>query len=141
MKLQINVTKEVIAKARFCPSGSELQNNIIFNKGLKKYEPLEHYIANNCAVALAIKELFPNARVGSTVITIPNERAFKDPEIKLPIIACTFIRLFDELTPGDRLQMPPISFEIDVPDKVINRIGISEATAIIEKSETLAIVE
>lgn len=94
----------------------------------------------NCAVALAVRDIFPKAEVMSECIQ-PFGKSIQ--EIELPEEAVLFISTFDRLkhAPEARLGMPEISFEIDVPMEVIEKIGIDEAKEILKKSETLELVE
>jgi len=57
--------------------------------------------------------------------------------ILLPKEAILFIRQFDLSTPLQRVAMNTIQFEIDVPDDLINQIGINEVYKILSESKTL----
>lgn len=118
-KLQITVTKEMLEKSKNC------------------YKDVS-YAKTNCAIALAIRDVFPRAEVLTTVI-------FPDPDvrgmIKLPYEASEFIELFDDAEPEQRCEMDPISFEIDIPDTIINRINIDEIRPLLENHPTLKLVE
>lgn len=112
MKIRINVTKEVLEKSKKC--------NLNYHQ--------------NCAIACAVKDLFPMAEVHYAWITF-NE----DTDVMLPDHAKDFIRKFDSLKaePQARAELHPISFDIDVPSSVIDEIGIQEVERILSKSETL----
>lgn len=118
MKIQINITKEILERSKSCPSN-----------------------VTNCAVALSVRELFPSAMIFQiSAILILNEAG--DPalgsRVDLPMEAQGFIRLFDYYKNSeDRASMNPISFEIDVPDYVINKIGIGTICKILSESKTL----
>jgi len=114
MKILIKVTKEVLKRSMFCSGTS---------------------INENCAIALAVRDLFPRATVGASFINSLAE------QIELPDSAIRFIYKFDSKTPDQRLQMHPLSFEVDVPDSVINEVGISEAYRILSESKTLELVQ
>jgi hypothetical protein len=118
MRLKIFVTPEILERAKWCGEVG----------GLAAY---------NCAIALAVREIFPKASV-----TRHSIHPFDSPDFHMPLpsAATAFISDFDVSTPKQRPDMPPIDFEIDVPDSVIEMIGIEEATEIIRKSETLEIV-
>lgn len=127
MKIEIKITKEVLRRSMWC--------------GVMDGLRLE-----NCVVAIAVRDIFPKALIGFNGICSTgwvSEDRIPDPDIELPLNATRFIRAFDSLeeTPELRLSLPEFSFEIDVPDEVIERIGINEAKAILEKSETLSLVE
>ena len=126
MKLQINLTRQVILQSMYC-------NN----------EPGE-----NCAIAFAIRDIFPDAIVGNEKIYFKKHalKSFdyllnaKDETIDLPLAAVLFINKFDNASPEKRAQMSPISFEIIVPDSLINAVDISEIEEILKTSLTLQLV-
>jgi hypothetical protein len=124
MKLKIKVTKEIIEKAIWCGTESEAG----------------YHVSENCAVALAVRDIFPKACVCHSVF-YPFEGAMFDAII-IPPKAQDFIKHFDRLAdnPEARLYMDPIEFEVDIPDSVIEHIGIDEVKKIVEKSETLELV-
>lgn len=97
------------------------------------------WTTTNCAIALAVRDIFPKAEVFASEI-IPFGMG---PEICLPDIASDFIKEFDNFKndPKARLLMPEISFEIDVPMKVIEKIGIREAYKVLSESRTLELVK
>lgn len=121
MKLKIKVTKEIIEKAIWCGTESETG----------------YHVSKNCAVALAVRDIFPEARV-SHLGFYPFCHTMLDAII-IPSKAQDFIKHFDRLAdnPEARLYMDPIEFEVDIPDSVIEYIGIDEIQKIVEKSETL----
>lgn len=113
MNLLIKITKQVLETSSRC-----------------------HYsISSNCAIAVAIRELLPDAIVGLNAI-IPFGVATGDL-IPLPDMAKDFIMDFDSKQPEERRRMQPIEFEIDIPDSVIDQLQISEVTTLIEESLTL----
>lgn len=128
MKLQINITKEVLERSHMC--------------GFAKTGSL----SENCAIAVAIKDLFPYSNVpsGSYINVFRTEKGFKsyrlnrrrlsdDPGVNviLPDAATRFITEFDISTSKERLSMQPISFEIDVPDEVIDSTGIEQVKQVL----------
>jgi hypothetical protein len=58
----------------------------------------------------------------------------------LPQIAKEFISEFDESMPDERVLMQPFSFEIEVPEYVISKIGISAIYKTLSESSTLSLV-
>jgi hypothetical protein len=138
MKILIKVTKDVLRRSMMCGE-SESDN-----------------IGKNCAIALAVCQLLPNSTVDVHAISshrlIPRqyfiniyrtESELTDNfvcAIPLPIEAEQFVDDFDALTPVQRLEMEPMSFEIDLPGKVIDLITISEAYRILSESNTLELV-
>lgn len=119
MRITIKVTKEVLEASKYC--------------GLSK-EPAN----KNCAIALAIRDVFPKMLVGTMFLS---ETMPINCGIPMPKIAQEFIELFDSTPPSERVKMEPISFEIEVPEYLVNEIGISEITEIVNKSKTLELVE
>lgn len=136
MKILIKVTKEILEKSKMCGRNS-------------KYD----LIGANCAIALAIREIFPSAHICISYIdpfyyyydnlrrTPLSIECNRFNHIKLPLEASKFIYKFDRSTPKGRVKLDELSFEIDIPQSIIDKIGISEAKEIINKSQTLELVE
>lgn len=120
MKITIKITKEVLTRAAMC--------------GIK------NKFGENCAIALAIRDISTGAVVTYTEIFWDYYGPSED-ESPLPVIAQDFISAFDKSTPEERIEMRPFSFEVDFPDSMIDKIGIDEAKRIIEQSETLEIAQ
>lgn len=118
------MTKDILQRSMMC--GTSLFN---------KFE-----ITKSCAIALAVRDIFPKAEVMLDSL-YPTENV--SCCISLPPEATYFIYTFDKLkdSPKTRITMPEISFEIDVPDAIIEKIGIDEAKEILKKSDTLELVE
>jgi len=119
LQLKIAITKNVIEHCKNCGNENE-----------------EHEIGNNCAIAFALMDIFPNVYVTNYYIFpfgIENKKE-EGLKIPLPIIAQQFIKLFDgfRLTPTLRLLLPEFEFTIDVPDEVIEQINIDEVRELIE---------
>ncbi len=137
MKIQINVTKDILERSKMCGLTGTPRNT-----------------GFNCAISLAIREIFPDAWVATCKIVpflfkpLYNIKEVMSYEvdsvtediIALPKEASEFINEFDRYGSERRSRMQPISFEIDVPDSIIEKIGISEAIEIIKNSETLELV-
>ncbi len=106
----IRVTKEILDRAKYC--------------GQKQ----EESIGENCAIALALRDLFPDVSVtGTGIHPFGSERNLKgDLSISLPFVARDFIKVFDSLVamPRVRLLLPEFDFEIMIPDKVLEQINI-----------------
>lgn len=117
MKLKIKVTKEVLRKSMFC--GTAMAESAS--------------ISDNCAIALAVRDIFPFAQVTPWSI---KTNCRLPAIISLPENAKEFIYEFDELSPAKRLLLPELEFEIDLPQEVIDAINIDD----IVKSETLELV-
>ncbi len=118
-QLKISITKEIIEQCKNCGNENEA-----------------HKISNNCAVAIALIDIFPNIHVTGYYIfplgiNLEKEQVLRIP---LPTIAQQFIKLFDGfyLTPKLRLLLPEFEFTIDIPDEVIELINIDEVRELIE---------
>jgi hypothetical protein len=101
MKLKIKVTKEIIMKSRFCMSPN---------------------MTTNCAIALAVRDVFPKAEVSMEYIFT---EGISSTLIELPKVAQEFINMFDCLTSEGRKQLYPIEFEVEIPERVIASIDIN----------------
>lgn len=132
MKLQINITREIFEKSKWCGYIPE---------------QLNPRIGQNCAIGKAIYNLFGD----KSWVGMEKIRFYKNPdgnydyseadyEAFLSPQAISFIEIFDLKTPEERVLMTPFSFEIDVPEEVIEWIGINEAKEIINNSKSLELV-
>jgi hypothetical protein len=124
MKIKIHVTKEVLERSKMCGLTKEIR-----------------MFSTNCAVAIAVRDIFPNAQVYGLFIDTWFGDDVLSRNIDLPKEVTKFIDSFDEKTPEERVNMRPISFEVDVPDYVIEKIGIEQAYKILESSPTLELVK
>lgn len=110
----IKVTKEILAHSKEC--GIHNRENI----------------GENCAIAHAVKYIFPDVSVTGSHI-YPFGMSKIDPtddlKIELPKIAQDFIKVFDSLAAIHkvRLRLPEFEFEIYIPDEVIAQINIDDA--------------
>jgi len=126
--LTINITKEVLKEAMYCGTPGS-----------------GRFASTHCGVAVAIRDIFPHAAVGMFNFSIDG-RMGPDSEsidIKLPFEARQFICEFDNLvsTPEKRLEMKELSFDVNLPDKVIQAIDIEEIKQILKDSKTLELHE
>lgn len=125
MKFQINITQDVLNATKDCNDNTD----------------------ENCAIAHAIRDLFPEASVGCSTIYFKKDlnKPFdfhdnrKAEEIDLPLIAMLFIKDFDNKSPEERVKIKPFSFFINIPDSLIEEINISEIEDILSHSQTLQI--
>lgn len=115
VKLKIKVTKEILERSKMCE--------------------MDKLIYENCAIACAIKDIFPLSKVWKTYIELPF-----DIRIHLPQEAIIFISAFDMFAPCMRLTMQPIEFEIEIPDTVIEKINIEELRPLLENHPTLELI-
>lgn len=113
-KIRINITKDILRRSANCISVNAPEN---------------------CAVALAIKDIFPRASVGQCNIYASGGK------IPLPPEATVFIADFDSALAGERLQMEEISFEIDVPDNIMATLNIDAVKTILTNHPTMELVE
>jgi len=121
MKILIKITKEVLRNSMHCSFGNS--------------------VSTNCAIAVAIRDLFPNARIGFPTVTF-DYSAIENTSFNniLPQKALDFIGLFDSLSPESRLNLPEFSFEIPVPNEIIDRISIATIYKVLSESPTLELV-
>jgi hypothetical protein len=121
MKLQINITKKILSRAMFC--GTALATGAT---------------SENCAIALAVRDLFPQAIVTTDTIYYMCINA----NSLLPTEARAFIEVFDDLVeiPENRLNLEEFSFEINVPEEVIDSIGLEQVHAILENHTTMQLI-
>ncbi len=121
---KIVITKQVIEHSKYCGTNNDA-----------------HTVGNNCAVATALIDIFPNVYVtGYHIFPFGMEVENKPGlSIPLPLVAQQFIKLFDGfcLTPKLRLLLPEFEFIIDIPDEVIEQIDIDEVKAFIEGDKSM----
>jgi hypothetical protein len=123
MNILVRVTKEILERSMFC--------------GTLKGSP---NVGENCAVALAVRDIFPKASVGNRMISWHGGTEVSTEEaIYMPEEARLFIKGFDLMKnfPQHRLLLEPISFMITVPPAVIDKIGVSQVYKILSESKTL----
>jgi hypothetical protein len=134
-KIEVNITKEVLFESRNCKVG--------LHKVTKT--------GQNCAIGKAIFNLFGDKSWVTTydIQIYKNGIEFSDKgfienkcdiRIKLPNNASEFVRAFDNYTPERRVEIEPFSFEVEVPDEVIDMINIDEVKRICGMSPTLTLV-
>ena len=118
MKIKIKVTKDVLKRAMWCGTTD-------------MHEPM----SQNCAISKALNDVFGKVSVSKSRIILLADRK-EAHTIDTPMSAARFIDEFDALTPIERLEMPELTFEVELPESVIDQINISD----IHKSETLEVV-
>lgn len=131
-KIKITVTKEILEKSKYCG---------IINK----------QVSENCAFSLAVRELFPNASVKQKLI-FPNgynsedgkhfdsaiqEMPIETISFSIPYNMTSFIDVFDECLPLERVKLPEQSFELDIPDWALPNVDIE---ALLKDSKTLQLI-
>lgn len=120
VKLKISVTKEILEKTKNCEKGNT--------------------IVSNCAIAEAVRSIFPNATVGCSTLSFHiNDKCAE--WVRLPLEAIHLIAEFDRSVPAERVEIEPIEFEINVPDKVISKINIEEIRPLLQGHPTLELIE
>lgn len=130
MKILVKVTKEILSKAKLC--------------GL-----VPGRVGENCAIALAIRDLFEHAWVSRYDIVIYDRDQWVDTgaiellRMRLPDGARRFILEFDGhiIDPERRENMSTYSFEINVPDSFLEQIGLEEVKKILSVSESLEYIQ
>lgn len=124
MIVKIKVTKDVLERSKEC--------------GIHK-----RYKGDSCGIAVAIIDLFPSAQIGNSAAFLLSDGPNMQDErskVYLPISAIHFIYWFDQSNPEQRVLMQPFSFEIEVPEYVIEKIGIGEMYRVLSESKTLELV-
>lgn len=118
----VRVTKEILAETRYCGNTA--------HTGL---------LSRNCAIAQALKAIFPQVSVGHNYVYIQTSRKTM---IQLPSNVATFIYEFDRLRfkPEQRLSLTPITFELNVPNELIDEIGITQLKDLINETDNLVLV-
>lgn len=129
MKLEISITQDILNRSANCAS----------------------FPGQNCAIGLAIFEIFgAKSSVDVCEIVILNKDLYEGnailrleviAQISLPIKAQEFIDKFDDSLPHERKLMTPFTFEIEIPDNVIEMINIDEIYKVLETSTCLKLVE
>ncbi|MBK5269874.1 MAG: hypothetical protein JJE22_02560, partial [Bacteroidia bacterium] len=118
------ITKEILEQSKYCGTGKD-----------------DHSIGNNCAIAFALVDIFPNVYVTNDYIFPLGTGFEKGQEIKIPmpVIARQFVKLFDGFchTPNLRLLLPEFDFVIDIPDEAIEQINIDEVRELVEGSKKI----
>ena len=113
LSYKITISKDILYKSQYCGTDKLLGS-----------------VENNCAIAIAVRDLFPLAYVNADHIYPFGFDAgnYEQLRIPLPEVAKQFIKLFDGfvLTPRLRLLLPEFDFRIDIPDEVIERIDIDD---------------
>ena len=116
VQFNISITKDILKQSKNCSSKAPENGN-------------------HCAIAIALKDIFPDVFVSAHCIyPFGNiSEAAGRICIPLPVVARQFIKLFDGfyLTPSLRLLLPEFDFTIEIPDEVIDRINIDDLTCLI----------
>jgi hypothetical protein len=99
-------------------------------------------IPQNCAIALAIRDIFPKAWVTTEEVFLNGRVDDYTESANLPGEATDFIIHFDDLgnEPIKRTELPELEFTISIPEKVINQIDISEVTERLKDHPTLELI-
>ncbi len=130
MKLLIKITKDVLKESMFCKNIGTSESTMV---------------GQNCAIGKAIFNLFGN----KTWVSNNNIHYYKngvnfdyssDYTSILPQEARDFIEAFDKLTPEGRLTLPELRFVIDVPNEVIDWIGIPQVYKVLSESKSMNLV-
>lgn len=107
-QLTINITQDILVRSKMC-GREEIEDNIS--------------VGSKCAIALAVREIFPFAHVGYyDIFPFRNHENDDNESIELPEVARKFIKAFDSLPPICRVKMPQFSFTVEVPDAVIEKM-------------------
>ncbi|HSZ87013.1 MAG TPA: hypothetical protein VK787_13355 [Puia sp.] len=121
-QFKISITKQILEESKHCSSSI---NDVKLT-------------GENCAIANALKYLFPDVYVTGYYIypfATDEQHIYKHFRIELPQIAKDFIRVFDSLCkmPDTRTLLPEFEFEISLPDEIISEVNIDEIKNIVYK--------
>jgi hypothetical protein len=114
----VKVTRDILELSKECGTHNDIDT-----------------IGSNCAIALALKEIFPDIFVSDQHIYpfgIDENNETNNLTIPMPKIARDFVRVFDSLSAVHNLRprLPEFEFSIDLPDAVIAEINIDEVKEI-----------
>jgi hypothetical protein len=114
VRFKIKVTKEILELSKECGANNDFDT-----------------IGKNCAIAIALKDIFPGVVVTDYYIYpfgIDNKNKLDDLRIVMPKIAQDFVKIFDSLSAIHKLRLllPEFEFEISIPDEIISQINIDE---------------
>jgi hypothetical protein len=105
VKFKVSVTKEIIAASESC--GLEINTPSV-----------------GCAIANALKPMFGDTYVGYREVYFLLDGKKLEHKSTLPEIAVDFIKRFDTCkTVEERRELQPLSFDIEIPEIVVSRIG------------------
>lgn len=114
MKLRINVTKKILWESRNA----------------------DYCDTEECALAHSVRDIFPDAQVTQENIYLFNATE----KIPLPKECFQYVCNFDNATPVERPNLPELSFEIDIPQSVIDKINIDEIRPLLVNHATLTLI-
>ena len=131
MKIKIKITKAVLRESADCSP--------------KKHLATGKSVGENCAFAVAVRDLLPRAAVGYTSIFPFGTGYHPDHPSTFSISheMTEFIKKFDRSSEVERLAFNEEEFELDLPEWVVGKIGdenIEEVKRLISTSPTLELV-
>ena len=120
---QIKVTKDILEQSKECSIGEDVAA-----------------VGKNCAIALTLKDIFPNVFVSANDIYpfgIDDKNPSHNLTIPMPKIARDFVKVFDSLSAIRNLRprLPEFEFSIDIPDEIISEIDIAEVTTLANRPD------
>jgi hypothetical protein len=158
--IRVNVTKEILQRSSLCGKEGFVREHEMTGQERVSIErrkqtmadpasaPKDYQsgIVNNCAIALAIWDVIPFISVDFCTIDFYTPKEYLS-EVGRPYAtthlceeAQALINRFDNSTPEGRRNMEPLSFELDIPDSVVENVSIEEITRLIEKCPTVELV-
>jgi hypothetical protein len=146
-KILIHVSQQILIVSQLC--GTNKDFNSTGHAAIMQ-------TANNCAIALAVRDIFPKASVLSDRVyplgymeTLkeddykPHRHIQPEWEIGLPLEAQSFITKFDNLksTPQARTMLPELTFTIHIKDSLLEKIvPLTEVYGILRRSKNLLLI-
>lgn len=119
--LRIKVTKEILRKTMWCGTVD-----------------MPGTINENCAVAMAVRDIFPRALVWGNIVA-PFGEPYVD-SIKLPEKVTKFIDTFDTTIHKNRHDLPELEFDLEIPNEIIAKINIDEIKPLLVNHPTLKLI-
>ena len=116
-KLKIKVTKDILERSKNCGD--------------------DGHTVKSCAVAVAVRDIFPCSSVTYRYI-----RPFSsDLVIDLPKEVGGYIYKFDSTSTDERPSLPEFEFEVEISDEIIEKINIEELKPLLQNHPTLQLIE
>jgi hypothetical protein len=103
--LKITIDKAILYRSRDCGIWKDMYGMPIIAPSV------------SCAIAMAVRDIFPGAIVGKKKMMVPE--GDKVYEVLLPKVASEFIVTFDKTGPNQRQDLPEFEFEVLIPDELI----------------------
>lgn len=117
MELKVKVTKEILKKSMMCGVG--------FPSERLMTDKQKDYIGQNCAISLAVRDVFPYAFVGDYIYWPFGDTNPSELPIESTHNGSHFIKKFDNLRghPSLRLHIPETEITLQITDEILNKLA------------------